>query len=450
MQFELNPGAPPLKRRGAIWLAGSGDADKMAGSLSFMKGNVLVLTICSILWRISIDIIWPFLALYIMALGGEYETIGQVMAIGNLASLILYPLGGYIADYRGRIKVMAYMTYVYSLTFLIFVFTDSWVWVGVGMFAQSLITFYIPAMQALMADSLPPGKRGIGFAATMAIPSAFGIASPILGGWLIDILGIKPAVKGLYLAGFFVALLVATLRLKFLRETVAPREIVKITLNSIPGLLIKSYGDVIRVVKEAPRRLIVLSLLISGCTFIVSLVSPFWIIRAKETIGLSTSDWGVLLLVNGVVNVLFSLPAGGFVDRHSKHLVAGICLILSAIPIYLFLYATNFWQVLALGVLITLPNTFLNPSFQAMFTDMVPKEKRGRTIAALGGGGVWFMGGAWGTGVIAMLSMTAGSLLSGYVYRLNSSMPWMLLSASLVILGILFVTQIKEDDRAED
>lgn len=450
MQFELNPGAPPLKRRGAIWLAGSGDADKMAGSLSFMKGNVLVLTICSILWRISIDIIWPFLALYIMALGGEYETVGQVMAIGNLASLILYPLGGYIADYQGRIKVMAYMTYVYSLTFLIFVFTDSWVWVGVGMFAQSLITFYIPAMQALMADSLPPGKRGIGFAATMAIPSAFGIASPIFGGWLIDILGIKPAVKGLYLAGFFVALLVATLRLKFLRETVAPREIVKITLNSIPGLLIKSYGDVIRVVKEAPRRLIVLSLLISGCTFIVSLVSPFWIIRAKETIGLSTSDWGVLLLVNGVVNVLFSLPAGGFVDRHSKHLVAGICLILSAIPIYLFLYATNFWQVLALGVLITLPNTFLNPSFQAMFTDMVPKEKRGRTIAALGGGGVWFMGGAWGTGVIAMLSMTAGSLLSGYVYRLNSSMPWMLLSASLVILGILFVTQIKEDGRAED
>src|SRR4030042_5004539 len=125
-----------------------------------MKGNVLTLTICSILWRVSIDIIWPFLALYIMALGGEYETIGQVMAIGNLASLILYPLGGYIADYQGRIKVMAYMTYVYSFTFLIFVFTDTWVWVAVGMFAHTLITFYIPAMQALMADSLPPNRRG--------------------------------------------------------------------------------------------------------------------------------------------------------------------------------------------------------------------------------------------------------------------------------------------------
>lgn len=422
----------------------------VAGFLGFMKGNVLTLTVCSILWRVSIDVIWPFLALYIMALGGEYETIGQVMAIGNLASLILYPLGGYIADHQGRIKIMAYMTFVYSFTFLIFVFTDSWVWVGVGMFAQSLITFYIPAMQALMADSLPAGSRGIGFAATMAIPSAFGIASPIIGGWLIDTLGIKPAVKGLYLLGFFVALLVATLRLRFLKETLRSHEGAKITVGSVPGLILKSYGDIVRMVREAPRRLVTLSLLISGCTFVVSLVSPFWIIRAKETVGLSTADWGVILLVNGAINVLLSLPAGGYVDRHSKRLIAGVCLMLGAVPVYLFLFASSFWQVLLLGALMTLPNTFLNPSFQSMFADMVPREKRGRMIAALGGGGVWLMGGAWGTGVISMLSMTAGSLLSGYVYRLNSSLPWMILSASLVVLGLLFVTQIRESGRIED
>ena len=86
--------------------------------LRLMRGNVLVLTVCSVLWRMSIDIISPFLSLYVMALGGEYETVGQVMAIGNLASMVLYPLGGYLADYQGRIKVMAYMTFVYSGTFL--------------------------------------------------------------------------------------------------------------------------------------------------------------------------------------------------------------------------------------------------------------------------------------------------------------------------------------------
>ena len=132
-------------------------------------------------------------------------------------------------------------------------------------------------------------------------------------------------------------MLVATLRLKFLKETLPEGRGVKITISSVPGLIWKSYGDIIKVVREAPSRLIVLSLLIAGCTFIVSLVSPFWIIRAKETIGLTTADWGIILLVNGAANVVLSLPAGGFVDRHSKRLIAGVCLILSAIPIYLFL-----------------------------------------------------------------------------------------------------------------
>jgi hypothetical protein len=46
--------------------------------------------------------------------------------------------------------------------------------------------------------------------------------------------------------------------------------------------------------------------------------------------------------------------------------------------------------------------------------------------------------------------MTAGSLLSGYVYRYNSSLPWMLLPVALVILGVLFITQIKEEGKVED
>jgi large-conductance mechanosensitive channel len=65
-----------------------------------MRGNVLTLAVCCILWRVSTDIICPFLTLYIIALVSEYETVGQVIAIGNLASLILYPLGSYIADYQ--------------------------------------------------------------------------------------------------------------------------------------------------------------------------------------------------------------------------------------------------------------------------------------------------------------------------------------------------------------
>lgn len=417
-----------------------------------MRGNVLVLTVCSTMWRMSVDIVWSYLSLYIIALGGEYETIGLVMAVGNIASMLLYPLGGYLADYQGRIKVMAYMTYVYAFTFLIYVFTDTWQGVAVGIFLQSFVTFYFPAMQALMADSIPADKRGLGFAATMAIPGAFGIASPLIGGWLIDVYGIRRAVKSLYALGFVVALIVATLRLKYLKET---REAdaesgIEITVRKIPGLIVESYKDTIRIVREAQRSIITFSVLVSTVAFFVSIASPFWIIRATEVLMVDTTQWGVFALINGAVNVLLSFPAGRMVDRYNKRWIAGLSLIMCAIPSYLFLYATEPIHVLILLVAATIPNTFINPAFQSIFTEMIPREKRGRMFAALGGAGIWVTGGAWATGMVAMVSITAGTLLSGYIYRFNNSLPWVILSVALAALGVLMIVVIKDHEQTEN
>ena len=411
-----------------------------------MKGNVLILTICSTMWRMSVDIVWGYLSLYIIALGGEYETIGQVMAVGNIASMLLYPLGGYLADYQGRIKVMGYMTYVYAFTFLIYVFTDTWQWVAVGIFMQSFVTFYFPAMQALMADSIPADKRGLGFAATMAIPGAFGIASPKIGGWLIEVYGIRAAFKALYAAGFVVALIVATLRLKYLKETREDtgEEKVKITVGNVPRLVYDSYIDMFKIVREAPRNVITFSVLVSTVAFFVSMASPFWIIRATEILNVSTNQWGTFALINGALNVVLSFPAGRMVDRWNKKWVAGISLIICAIPSYLFLYATKPIHVLLLLMFATVPNTFINPAFQSLLTEMIPPAKRGRMFAALGGAGIWVTGGAWATGMIAMVSITLGTLASGYVYRFNNSLPWIILSISMVVLGVLMIVLIKD------
>lgn len=413
-----------------------------------MRGNVLILTICSTMWRMSVDIVWGYLPIYILELGGEYETIGQVMAVGNVASMLLYPLGGYLADYQGRIKVMGYMTYVYAFTFLIYVFTDTWQWVAVGIFMQSFVTFYFPAMQALMADSIPEDKRGLGFAATMAIPGAFGIASPLIGGWLIDVYGIRTAFKALYSAGFVVALIVATLRLKFLKETREPSgdSKINISVRNVPHLVIESYKDMIRVVIDAPRSVVTFSVLVSTVAFFVSMASPLWILRSTEVLLITPKQWGTFGLVNGALNVLLSFPAGKLVDKWNKKWVAGVSLILCAIPSFLFLYATKPIHVLALLMMATLPNTFINPAFQALFTEMVPPEKRGRMFAALGGAGIWVTGGAWATGMVAMVSITLGTLSSGYIYRYNNALPWILLSVSMVVLGVLMIVLIKDPE----
>lgn len=421
----------------------------MLRAFGFMRGNILVMTVCESLWRVSVDVIWPFLSLYVLALGGRYETIGVVMALGNLASMILYPLGGYIADYQGRIRIIGYMTFGYAAAFLIPALTNTWQWLAVGMFAQSLVTFYSPALLAMTADSIPPERRGIGFATSTAVPSAVGIASPMIGGWLIETYGIGRAMHGLFLLGFFVGLLVAAIRLKFLKETLERPDQIEITPGRVPHLLGASYRSVLGTLMEAPGHLLVLSLLVSLCVFFVSIPSSFWIIRAQEVMGVTTRQWGTLLLVTGAINVALSIPAGGLIDRLSKRWVAGACLIVGSVPALLFLRSTSFGQVLALSVAATLTNIFLNPAIQALFADMTPREKRGRIMAAIGGGGIWLMGGAWGSSVLSMTLRTAGSLLSGYIYHFDRSLPWYILSAALAVLGVLFIILVREPEEAE-
>ncbi len=421
----------------------------LADWFSFMRGNVLVLTICECVWRSTIDIIWPFLSLYVLDLGGSYETIGFIMAVGNLASMIFYPLGGYIADYQGRIKLISYMTFAYGAAFLIPTFTRTWQWLAVGMFVQSLATFYFPARQALIADSIPPEKRGIGFAATAAIPSAFGIAAPVLGGWLIEAIGIGRAIRGLYLSAFFIAAAIALFRLKFLKETVENPRSIDFSFDKIPDLVSESYRSVFTILREASKALLTLSLLVSACVLFASMVSSFWIVRASELIGLSAQQWGMVMLVSGAVSVVLGIPAGSLVDRLSKKWVAGVCLIVGSVQTLLFLRCTTFGHVAVLAASTTLINAFLNPAFQSLFADMTPREQRGRVLASIGGGGIWLMRGAWGSGVLGRSMQTLGTFLSGYIYRYDNSIPWLVLSGALLILGVMFLIFVQEPEKAE-
>jgi len=215
---------------------------------------------------------WPFFPLYIEALGGSATEIGLVYALGGLAGLILYPVGGYIADHRGRVKLVSIATYLFALSFIPFIIAQNWVMLAVGYFTQQLVLFYMPAVNAIMADSLPVHRRGIGFATITAIPQAVGLLSPFIGGYLIDhvfgggIDGLTVAMRISYTAGIAIGLLVAVIRLKFLQETLKKSDST-VSLHNIPLLLKTSYIHLSKSLKWMSQTLrsIAISRTILGC-----------------------------------------------------------------------------------------------------------------------------------------------------------------------------------------
>ena len=410
----------------------------------FLKGNALVMTVCECIWRSTVDIVVPFVSLYVLELGGNYQTIGFIMSGASLASMILYPLGGYIADYQGRIKLIGYMTFMYAFAFLVTGLGESWQWLALGMFMQNLTTFYWPAIQALMADSIPPGQRGLGFATVEAIPAAFGLIAPLTGAWLIGLLGMRTAMRGLYFSAFIIASGLALFRLRFLKETIANPQQLDLSPKGIARLVADSYRGVFTTLSGITRELWVLSLLVTALVFSASFASSFWVIRATKVIGLSLPEWATVIMASGVVGVLLGIPAGRLIDRLSKRLVAAVCIILGAALSFLFLSATSFSEVLILALIAATVDAFLNPSLKSLFADLTPRSVRGRAMALVGGGGLNLMRNVFAGSILAKVFLTIGSFLSGYVYSLDSSLPWLILSGAMLIIGTCFILFVRD------
>ena len=80
---------------------------------------------------------------------------------------------------------------------------------------------------------------------------------------------------------------------------------------------------------------------------------------------------------------------------------------------------------------------------------MTPRKQRGRVLASIGGGGIWLMRGAWGSGVLGRTTQTLGNLASGYIYGRDVSLPWLILSGAPLVLGALFIALVREPEVAE-
>ncbi|MFP3951838.1 MAG: hypothetical protein ACLFVP_06865 [Candidatus Bathyarchaeia archaeon] len=65
---------------------------------SFMRGNILVMTVTRVTGMFCRSMIFPYASLYIIALGGGEDKIGLVNALRPLAGLVMFPISGYLTD----------------------------------------------------------------------------------------------------------------------------------------------------------------------------------------------------------------------------------------------------------------------------------------------------------------------------------------------------------------
>jgi MFS family permease len=146
--------------------------------------------------------------LFVKELGGTAATIGLIGASMSIASAIVQIPGGYIADKYGRKRVIMTMTFTAGIVRIIYIFAPSWHWVYGGAIIAGLTTIYIPALNAIIADSVPKDRRGVAFSVINLIAGASTTPAPLVAGYLFSVYGLMPSMRIAYTlaaAGFILA-----------------------------------------------------------------------------------------------------------------------------------------------------------------------------------------------------------------------------------------------------
>ena len=409
-----------------------GLGSKIKEEFSFIKGNFLVLVLSWILMDFVNEMPGTYYALYVKALGGDEVIIGIITFASLIALASVQFPGGYLADKYGRKWLVSSMTFGVALSFLLYALAPSWEWILIGAVITNLCLIYQPALFALVADSIPPEKRGLGFSIINLITSVSTTPGPIIAGILYLNYGLENSMRICYFLVVAFYLTAAILRLR-LRESIQTAE--KIDLRGLLNAYPTSLKESIKVWKKVPRSMFYLFLANILFMFSFSMGQPFFVIYATEILQIEKFYWSIILTTLFITMIAISLPIGKLVDKigRKKPLIASYVLFVPAL--LLFVYGDLSRLFITFPLIGTCQLLFFS-SAAALGADLVPKEQRGKVQGF--------------SSFFNNVFMALGGLIGGFIYKnvspqLPFLIPLILIPVEIAIIAFL----VKEPTKKE-
>jgi len=319
------------------------------------------------------------------------------------------------------------MTFAISMTYFLFAVAPNWQFFLIASILQNLFLVYQPALQALVADSTPPEKRGLGFSIINFL-HYISVPSPIIAGVLAVQFGLIPGMRIAYLIVTVAFLVVAILRTKFketLRKTVEGNLLTEAVKN-FP----KAITESIKALKTESHSMLFLFASFAIYHFAWFMCSLNLIFYATEVVEIAEFEWAALMAWFSVVNMISALPCGKIIDRFGRKKPLTVAWFLFIPGLLGFSYGNIIIMsisFLVLGVSLILANT----AYQALMVDFVARDKRGKIIGS--------------TNFFFNILSSLGQLSGGFMYEyLSPSLPFLLSAALFVPCFILTLSKVHE------
>jgi len=341
---------------------------------SFIQGNYKILFISWIIMDIAWEMPNPNFQYYVEALGGTEVSLGIIGLANFLGMAIVAFPGGYLADKCGRQKIISIMSFGIASSFLFFAFAPTWEFILLGTIASSLCLIYQPALFAMVQDSLPHNRRGMGSSLIELIHGSFNTPGPIIAGFLLLQFGLIPSMRIIYLIMTTLFLTAAIWRLK-LKETMEEKDPIK--FHYFLTLYGKSVKEGLSIWKKVPRSILWVCIINAITMFGFSLTRVINAIYARDVLLISQNQWWLTFVPLLLTMVIAAIPIGKMVDVIGRKIPMALGSITFAMSTLLFVFG-NFTIVMISMILYGISLLLLMTSINALVTDYVQKEKRGR------------------------------------------------------------------------
>jgi len=396
----------------------------------FMTRNYLVLTLTSSLWGFAAGITNTYFSLYVFELGGTETIIGLILALGSASYVIFAIIGGHIADMYGRKKLLGLMTLAAGLSKLLVAVAPNWQFLAFAVIIVNICWIMEPAFWAMLADSINENKRGVAYSIFSCINFLPWAIMPLFGGYLIDIHGVLATMQTTYIVLAVFGVFSGIVRLSLLKETIASpnKENRRISFKNMTKFARESFKEHFKTWISMPHTVLALAISYIIWSFEYGLAEPYWIVYAEGAIGLSSTEWGAVIVVGSIISIALKIfIVGKILDRYGRRKVLLIIIASDTLTYLLFINCKNFIQVLSLWIPASVIWAFYEATYSSLEADLVPKERRGRVFAAFSV--------AW-----SAFSIPA-SLVGGVIYEQVDPQLSFILAAVVVIL--CFVTTAK-------
>lgn len=416
-----------------------GIRDLFRHEFSFVQGNYLILIISWIIMDIGWEMPAPYFQQYVDALGGNVFPMALgIIGFANFFFMALVAVpGGFLADKFGRRWLVTTMTFGIATSFLFFalapfwIFTAPWHLILIGTILQSLCLIYQPALFALVQDSLPPERRGVGSSLIEMIHGTFNTPAPAIGGLLVVSFGLITGMQSVYLVLTILFFAAALWRTK-LKETIPSTE--KMRFRYFVSSYPQAIRESLQVWKIVPRSVFWLLLVEVMAMFALALTNVINALYARDILGIPQDQWFLTYIPMLIALVVASYPIGKMIDKVGMKipLAVGPCALV--ISLLLFLNGNLYTIMLSLA-LMGLVNLMIMSSGMAISACLVEPQNRGKIR-----GGLNFVGYLF-TGI--------GMLLGNLLYIITPQLPFFLTIALAVPMFLIIIIRIPEP-RKED